>query len=134
MERDELLQRYHEVRLLLEDLVAAWPLFLPGSADEHARFYLDFHCAECGVRLTMNDLAGVLELELVRLGTIDVREVPHADAQCLDCYRAHQHGEGVVLSPERRRVEPGAPSRLLPNDVVEDASAPRSSPPPRRNT
>jgi hypothetical protein len=30
MERDELLQRYHEARLLLEDLVAAWPLFLRG--------------------------------------------------------------------------------------------------------
>jgi hypothetical protein len=134
MERDELLQRYHEVRLLLEDLVAAWPLFLPGTAYEHARFYLDFHCAACGAKLTMNDLAGVLELELVRLGTVDVREVPRADAQCLDCYRAQQRGEGVVLSLEPHPIDPGAPSRLLPNDVIEDASAPRSSPRPGRNT
>jgi hypothetical protein len=134
MEREELLQRYYEVRLLLEDLVAAWPLFLPGSAYEHARCYLDFHCAECGARLTMNDLAGVLELELVRLGTVDVREVTRADAQCLDCYRTHQRGEGVVLSLEPHPIDPGAPSRLLSSDVVEDASAPRSSPPPGRNT
>jgi hypothetical protein len=133
MERDELLQRYHEVRLLLEDLVAVWPLFLPGTAYENARFYLDFHCAACGTRLTMNDLAGVLELELVRLGTVDVRDVPRTDAQCLDCYRAHQRGEGVVLSLERHPNEPGAPGRLLPSDVVEDVDAPRSSPRPGRN-
>jgi tetratricopeptide (TPR) repeat protein len=60
----------------------------------------------------MNDLAGVLDLELIRLGTVDVREVPRADAQCLDCYRVRRLHINRAL-PQRRQHR--NPRRLQPH-------------------
>jgi len=83
---DEPTQRYREVRTLLEQLVAAWPWDRPGTAFENAKVYLDFHCADCGAKLCVNDLAVVLELEMLRLGTVDARKVPYSDPICVRCY------------------------------------------------
>ena len=83
---DEQPQRYHEVRALLADLVASWPWDRPGTPFENARIYLDFHCADCGAKLSVNDLAVVLELEMLRLGTVDARKVPYNDPICVRCY------------------------------------------------
>jgi hypothetical protein len=44
------------------DLVASWPWDRPGAAFDKAKVYLDFHCAECGAKLSLNDLAVVLEM------------------------------------------------------------------------
>lgn len=83
---DESPQPYREVRALLADLVASWPWDRPGTPFENAKVYLDFHCAECGTRLSLNDLAVVLELEMLRLGTADARKVPYHDPICVRCY------------------------------------------------
>jgi hypothetical protein len=83
---DEPTQPYHEVRALLENLVASWPWDRPGTAFENAKVYLDFHCADCGAKLGVNDLAVVLELEMLRLGTVDARRVPSFDPICVRCY------------------------------------------------
>jgi hypothetical protein len=83
---DEPTQRYREIRTLLEQLVASWPWDRPGTAFENAKVYLDFHCADCGNKLSMNDLAVVLELEMLRLSTVDARKVPYYDPVCVRCY------------------------------------------------
>jgi hypothetical protein len=83
---DEQPERYREVRALLEQLVASWPWDRPGAAFENAKVYLDFHCADCGAKLSVNDLAVVLELEMLRLGTVDARKVPSFDPICVRCY------------------------------------------------
>jgi hypothetical protein len=83
---DEPTQPYHEIRALLADLVASWPWDRPGTAFENAKVYLDFHCADCGAKLGVNDLAVVLELEMLRLGTVDARKVPSFDPICARCY------------------------------------------------
>jgi hypothetical protein len=83
---DEPTQRYREIRALLEHLVATWPWNRPGTAFENAKVYLDFHCAHCGAKLSINDLAVVLELEMLRLGTVDARRVPASDPICARCY------------------------------------------------
>ena len=48
MERDELLQRYHEVRLLLEDLVAAWRFFCQGAPMNTRASMLSFTVQSAG--------------------------------------------------------------------------------------
>jgi len=83
---DEPTQRYRKIRRVLEQLVRTWPVNLPGAAYEDARVYLDFHCADCGAKLSVNDLAVVLELEMLRLGTVDTRRVPYYDPICVRCY------------------------------------------------
>jgi len=83
---DEPTQPYHEIRALLADLVASWPWDRPGTAFENAKVYLDFHCAECGTKLNLNDLAVVLELEMLRHGTVDTCNVPYFDPICVRCY------------------------------------------------
>lgn len=83
---DESTHRYRELRSLLEDLVASWPWDRPGTPFEAAKVYLDFHCADCGAKLSVNDLAVVLELEMLRLGTIDARSVPYYAPICVRCY------------------------------------------------
>lgn len=79
-------QPYREIRALLADLVALWPWDRPGTAFENAKVYLDFHCAECGAKLSVKDLAVVLELEMLRHGTVDTRKVPYFDPICVRCY------------------------------------------------
>ncbi len=86
---DESTQHYREIRALLEQLVARWPWDRPGTAFESAKIYLDFHCADCGAKLSVNDLAVVLELEMLRLGTADTRSVPYCDPICVRCYIGH---------------------------------------------
>jgi hypothetical protein len=83
---DEPTQHYREVRALLKHLVASWPWDRPGTAFENAKVYLDFHCADCATKLGVDDLAVVLELEMLRLGTIDTRKVPSFDPICVRCY------------------------------------------------
>lgn len=86
MDTEEVVQRYREIRALLEQLVATWPWDCPGTAFEDAKVYLDFHCADCGIKLSMSDLAVVLELEMLRLGTVDARKVPFYEPICVRCY------------------------------------------------
>jgi len=83
---DEPTQPYHEARALLADLVASWPWDRPGTAFENAKVYLDFHCADCGAKLSVNDLAVVLELEMLRHGAVDARRMPYFDPICVRCY------------------------------------------------
>jgi hypothetical protein len=82
---DESTHRYREIRSLLEDLVASWPWDQPCTPFEAAKVYLDFHCADCGARLSVNDLSVVLELEMLRLGTVDARKVAYYDPICVRC-------------------------------------------------
>jgi len=111
---DELTQRYREIRRLLEQLVAAWPLDRPGTAFENAKVYLDFHCTECGASLSMNDLAVVLELEMLRLGTVDTRRVPYYDPNCIRCYIRRAAPASAPSESPLRSMSPRL-VRLLPD-------------------
>ena len=99
MDADESTEQYREIRALLERLVASWPWDRPGTAFEDAKIYLDFHCADCGTKLSVNDLAVVLELEMLRLGTVDAAKVPFYDPICVRCYIRR-------AAPECRPAEP----------------------------
>jgi hypothetical protein len=83
---DESTHRYREIRALLEHLVASWPWGRPGTPFENAKVYLDFHCADCGIKLRLNDLVVVLELEMLRIGTVDIRVIEVYDPLCVRCY------------------------------------------------
>jgi hypothetical protein len=95
---DEQPQRYREVRALLEHLVASWPWDRLGTAFENAKVYLDFHCADCAAKLGVDDLAVVLELEMLRLGTVDARKVPSFDPICVRCSMRRGAPECRVVS------------------------------------
>jgi hypothetical protein len=45
-------QDYHELRVLLEDIMQAWPDMKAHPALGAARAYLRTHCHECGMRLS----------------------------------------------------------------------------------
>jgi hypothetical protein len=47
---------YHELRVLLEDMVHAWPGAIAHPALDAARTYLRTHCRECGERLTVEQI------------------------------------------------------------------------------
>src|SRR5581483_5874716 len=99
---DESTQRYREIRSLLADLVATWPWDRPGAPFEAAKVYLDFHCVDCGRKLSVNDLAVVLELEMLRLGTVDARKVPYYEPICVRCYVVRAGPECRI--PDRSRL------------------------------
>lgn len=44
-------QRYQEIRRVLEELVASYPLDYPIDAYVAACYYLSEHCEDCGARL-----------------------------------------------------------------------------------
>jgi len=44
---------YQELRVLLQDVVDAWPSAALHPALDAARVYLRTHCRECGMRLTV---------------------------------------------------------------------------------
>jgi|SRR5581483_8900468 len=98
---DESTQRYREIRSLLADLVATWPWDRPGAPFEAAKVYLDFHCVDCGRKLSVNDLAVVLELEMLRLGTVDARKVRYYDPICVRCYVVRAGLECSIPGPLR---------------------------------
>jgi len=123
---DEPTQPYHEIRALLADLVAAWPWDRPGTAFENAKVYLDFHCADCGAKLGVNDLAVVLELEMLRLGTVDARRVPSFDPICVRCYIRRAAPECHPLSSSLARLA-GGDARYLPDAERMDLGALRVS-------
>jgi hypothetical protein len=50
-------QRYQEVRRVLEELVASYPLDYPIDAYVAACYYLSEHCEDCGARLRDNALS-----------------------------------------------------------------------------
>ncbi len=85
---NESTQPYREIRALLGRLVASWPWDRPGTAFENAKAYPDFHCADCGRTLSVHDLAVVLELEMLRVGTVDAHKVPYYAPICTRCYIA----------------------------------------------
>jgi hypothetical protein len=47
---------YHELRVLIEDLVQAWPGILTHPALDAARAYLRTHCRACGTRLSVEQI------------------------------------------------------------------------------
>jgi len=53
---------YHELRVLLEDMVQAWPGALAHPALDAARVYLRTHCRECGTRLSVEQIEAGREL------------------------------------------------------------------------
>ena len=55
-------QEYQELRVLLEDMVQAWPGALAHPALDAARTYLTTHCRECGARLTFEQVEEDREL------------------------------------------------------------------------
>lgn len=123
---DEPTQPYHEVRALLENLVASWPWDRPGTAFENAKVYLDFHCAECGAKLGMNDLAVVLELEMLRLGTVDARRMPAFDPICVRCY-LRRAAPACHAFPAPLARTTGGDARYRPDAQSVDAGALRAS-------
>jgi len=55
-------QDYQELRVLLEDMVRAWPGAQAHPALEAARAYLRTHCRECGARLSAEQIEEGREL------------------------------------------------------------------------
>jgi hypothetical protein len=55
-------QDYHEMRVLLEDMVQAWPGAIIHPALDATRTYLRTHCHECGARLTVAQIEEGREL------------------------------------------------------------------------
>ena len=53
---------YHELRVLLEDTLHAWPGAIIHPAIDAARTYLRTHCRECGERLTVEQIEEGREL------------------------------------------------------------------------
>jgi hypothetical protein len=53
---------YHELRVLLEDIVQAWPDTKAHPALDAARAYLRTHCRECGTRLSVKQIEEGREL------------------------------------------------------------------------
>jgi len=53
---------YHELRVLLEDMVHAWPGAITHPARDAARTYLRTHCRECGERLSVAQIEQGREL------------------------------------------------------------------------
>ena len=53
---------YQELRVLLKDLVDAWPGAQAHPALDAARTYLRAHCRECGERLTVAQIEEGREL------------------------------------------------------------------------
>jgi hypothetical protein len=76
-------QRYREVRQVLEELVANYPLDYPIDAYVAACYYLSEHCEDCGARLQDNMLSFGDERGQTLPG---VAAAPGADSTvCADC-------------------------------------------------
>ena len=53
---------YQELRVLLKDMVDAWPGAMTHPALDAARSYLRTHCRECGTRLRVEQIEQGREL------------------------------------------------------------------------
>ena len=48
--------QYQELRVMIDDLVDAWPNVIDHHAIREARMYVRTHCRACGARLSMDDI------------------------------------------------------------------------------
>ena len=76
---------YRDMRVVLEDLVNAWPAGHASAAHQTAIIYLHTHCEGCGAPVGSGENALLRKLESGRISTWGPSVVEFAYPLCVDC-------------------------------------------------
>jgi hypothetical protein len=106
---------YAGVRAVLEELVEALPVQGPHPARDAARGYIARHCQACGAPVSRITDDTVADLEALRAGVADVREVQGGDQEvlCSSCYVRLVEGDDATWLDELREAQRERPLGLF---------------------
>jgi hypothetical protein len=97
---DEQQRCYRDMRVVLEDLVHAWPAGHAGAAYQAAISYLHTHCEECGAPVGSAENALLRKLERGRISTWGPSVVEFAYPLCADCYAERFRSAGAATTQD----------------------------------
>jgi hypothetical protein len=121
---DEQQRCYQDMRVVVDELVNAWPAGDSSAAYQAAITYLHTHCEGCGALVGSGENALLRKLEAGRISTWGPSVVEFAYPLCADCYaeRVQSAGAataqyGLLKDNQNRFTSPGGLTRWLSRET-----------------